>query len=319
MANKDLITEQILSIEDFNNVDAGLMRIIESNDEYRRIFEECKEISKLTSECIPEPVKNGVSLHDAVMNRVKSGDTAPRYTQGSGRRFAFPMATAASLVIVLAVAIIATIAPKTRDSRSIFDAADNSMSYSQEAKILPDATFMPLSEAFEDISDEEISDAKISEVPKTEAANGGNRLKKANDPTAPSSMKMQKPEQGDDITNDNVDFAAQYDGSTFNASAAASETPIVMAGYPESDESGVTEESSSEDDRAIDDRLAKAEQHPDYNGQIIPPEIIEMFGKDKFIEWFDAIVDDPDFATLYTLAGFMDYCNADENSVEDIN
>ena len=44
MANKrDLITEQILSIEDFNNVDAGLMRIIESDDEYRRIFEEYKE------------------------------------------------------------------------------------------------------------------------------------------------------------------------------------------------------------------------------------------------------------------------------------
>ena len=429
MANKDLITEQILSIEDFNNVDAGLMRIIESNDEYRRIFEEYKEISKLTSECIPEPVKNGVSLHEAVMNRVKSGDTTPRYTQGStGRKFMFPMATAASLAIVLVAAITATVVTKTRDSRDISDAIDNSMYYSQESERLPDATFLPKQEASEDIPEEENSDAKASEAPKTEEHNGGDILpedtsngkiaddgaaeentgdgdnhredipkepaknesekgkddnpKKENAPAMPSSTKTPKPEQDNDISGDNEDYVIPSGGSTFNESVTAPEIPIIIAGYPQNDESDVTAEppsgsgastaqpnddtittvpsegsipsvipdntevkenpevtedpsktepqnpddeygddasDPSEGDGAIADRLAKAEQHPDYNGQIIPPAIIEMFGEDKFIEWFDAIVDDPNFANLYTLVGFMDYCTVGGNPVEDTN
>jgi len=100
----DLVREQILSIEDFDNIDPGLMEKINGNAEYRRLFEECRELSLLIAESAPAPVKDGVTLHDAVMNRVKDGDIAPRYINTS--KFRFPFATVASLVVVVATVLI---------------------------------------------------------------------------------------------------------------------------------------------------------------------------------------------------------------------
>ena len=104
MENTDFIRESILAIEDFDNVSHSLMEKINGNEEYRRLFEEYRELSALISESAPSPEKDGVTLHDAVMKRIKDGDTAPRYINTS--KFKFPVATVASIAVMAAVVII---------------------------------------------------------------------------------------------------------------------------------------------------------------------------------------------------------------------
>ena len=155
MENKDFILEQILSIEDFDNVDRKLMDAISENEEYRRIFEEYKEISALASESAPEPVRDGVTLHDAVMERVKNGDVAPRYINTGKLRF--PFATVASIVVVIAVAVVLNkggflkkASDNSRENIELYDSA------SEEEAVIPytDTSFGIMKTS--DVNDEDV-------------------------------------------------------------------------------------------------------------------------------------------------------------------
>ncbi len=118
----DLIKEKILSLEDFQNVDSELMQIISQNEEYQRLFSEYKEISLLAKESAPAPQKNGVSLHNAVMNRVKNGDVAPKYINTS--KFRFPFATVASVFVVVVVVWLMKSGVLPQNNKNLSDISD---------------------------------------------------------------------------------------------------------------------------------------------------------------------------------------------------
>lgn len=408
MADKDLITEQILSIEDFDNVDAELMRMIESDNEYRRIFEEYKEISALTSECVPEPAKNGVSLHDAVMGRVRSGDTAPRYLfTNTGRRFMFPVATAASLVIVLAAAVTATVMTKTVNKNAADEQiADNGYvsEYSQKSRaemFAPAPKDAKTASGREEYFDEDTADFgfEVAEEEFADSVNGAgvddgasgivngglkyeseeyayykasvendvvseerndvdNYREEVSDKTeAPetgsgSSVYIQKDilKKGNDaVANDDQEL---YDCDTYSApledkdiyvEGVAFETTLandnelssVKVEHSGTEQSGAVDTSKSEGTQAADpsvtvdaageeydveledaenlssavaERLEKAVRHSGYNGEKISLELIEAYGEELFIAWFDSIIDSPDFGTLYTADEYISYC-----------
>ena len=282
MENKEFIMGAILSIEDFNNVDPKLMSIINSNAEYRRIFEEYKEVSALTSECVPAPKKNGVSLHDAVMARVRNGDTAPRYinTSASGRKFMFSIATAASFAIVLVVAIIAVTATRTNgrnDHGSAwgYKAHDESVQYSQK---MPSA-FMP-----------------------APASGGATYNEKVASPySGPEEARMESAEE--EYCDTAYEGAATYDAKD------DSENTTVLNGH--SYASNVSSDSISIEitDDDIASRLAIAESRGISDEVRITEEDVEAYGRDNFVAWFDSIAEEENFTVLYGKKQFIRYCN----------
>ena len=104
MKEFDIVKQQILEIEDFENVDTALMEKIQQSEEYRILFEEIKNLSATIGNIAPSPEKDGESLHSAVMKRVKEGDIAPRYI--NTQSFRFPFATVACLCVVVAVVLM---------------------------------------------------------------------------------------------------------------------------------------------------------------------------------------------------------------------
>ncbi len=130
MERTDFIKEKIIQIEDYDKIDEELKNEINSNPEYLHIFDEYKSLSELLRNSLPTPVKNKISLSDSVIQRVRDGDTAPKYINSTG--FRFPFATAACLLIVCAVLLTARFMPE-KHSRN-YDAQNNmaAESYSDE-------------------------------------------------------------------------------------------------------------------------------------------------------------------------------------------
>ena len=113
------LKEEILSIEDFEKVDEGLMSEIGKNEELCRLFEEMKALSALVGDSAPSPMKDGVTLHDAVMKRIECGDTAPRYIY----KRKYPIATAACLLVCMAVVLVSRVGFGGFAEKAEFDAA----------------------------------------------------------------------------------------------------------------------------------------------------------------------------------------------------
>ncbi len=117
--NFDELKSEILSLEDFDSVDEGLMTEINKSEELCRLFEEMKALSALVGSSAPSPTKDGVTLHDAVMKRIECGDTAPRYIY----KRKYPIATAACLLVCMAVVLIARTGFGNFAEKEAFDAA----------------------------------------------------------------------------------------------------------------------------------------------------------------------------------------------------
>lgn len=282
MENKDFVVEQILSIEDFDNVDSNLLKIISENDEYRKIFDEYKELSALASECMPEPVKDGVTLCDAVMTRVQKGDIAPRYINTN--KFRFPVATVASLIAVVAVVLVLrTGLPFNKAENAVEDSVIYESENFDGANYVNNASFDVVvtddgKSDVEILSDLYDCEANYEEVPKT-----------ARDVQAV-------------LENGNIseESEAQVNGSVVYKSYSLAESVL-------SDSADVVITGNISDEVA--ERLEYAKLHGVPTEQLISSEQIVVLGEQNFIEWFDSIKDRADFTEVYSYSVFLDYCN----------
>ena len=297
MENKDFIIEQILSIEDFDNVDEKLAKIIADNDEYRRIFEEYKELSKLIAESAPVPEKDGVSLHNAVMDRVRSGDTAPKYINTS--KFRFPIATVACLVLIAVTAFVA-VNSNGINRNNMRDAETNGVFISENEKSAPseimDTSFGILATDDMYYADEE--DAEEAELEAENMRVTTYSTSVAQENSAPEAVSIKA--KAEESTGD----------GKFKYSAGASQNVVFDDAVLQDSltESAIEEEASQEPDLTeIYSRMEYAKERVPAENLITSEKITEL-GQDKYILWFDSIVASPDFAELYSMESFIRYC-----------
>ena len=335
MENKDFVTEQILSIEDFDNVDENLMRMISENEEYRRIFEEYKEISALASQSIPEPKKDGVTLHDAVMKRVQSGDVAPRYTNTNSGKFRFPIATVASLVVVIAAAIVINNGGfvKKASDVAIENAKVHESSAENNSSInVTDARFSVMSTYERDVADSEmeivndadyISDAVDDNVP----ANGETSVY-----TAEPYLQDMQDVNGAEETESAVTDESVSEGVMFARAPMATNDVHTQRTENEESDSAVCEDSISNTDTSggkyetkktaggskarstltacldVISRMETAKIKGVAPESLITLEQILELGAQKYIAWFDDILNSEEFVKLYNYDAFVVYC-----------
>ena len=304
MESKDFVIEQILSIENFECVPEKLTAEINSNEEYRRIFEEYKELSSLVSESAPIPEKDGVTLHDAVMNRIKDGDIAPRYNNTN--TFRFPIATVASLALIVAAALII--------------GKGGSLSGRLEAD-----NFAPMAETeMKDVSDTEfvyLENTRFSVL-------GGGASKKSDDGisiAAASEESLEAPaeayaepdsatngvvERGTEITEGVTTYSVVTDSvseekimfkSAGTPKAEAEASPAMEEATEEAEEEAVTFDSEITSRMKYASTVVPAER-------LITEEQILSLGRDHYIEWFDSIKNRSDFADIYSCEAFKAYC-----------
>ncbi len=318
MPGRDFITEAILSIEDFNNVDSKLMEEINANEEYRRIFEEYKEISELACECVPEPSRNGVTLHDAVMTRVRKGDTAPRYVGTSGK-FRFPIATAASLAIILVVAAVATITTKTQGNMESmnFSAKDTAFEETDHATspIINNAEFLPAPKAVTEIVTEQAATAELKSASGDAASVTADDTAAANDRNG--SVMKKAEEYKNTVMGYYADEEAEAETESVEEAPVYSKVArndqideIQLHGSEEYSDDTVFSESTVEYDidSEITLRLESANKYPIPEENKITLEDIEAYGKGNFIAWFDSIQKEPNFTELYSKKQFIRFC-----------
>lgn len=306
MENKDFVIEQILSIEDFDNVDEKLAKIIADNDEYRRIFEEYKELSKLISESVPEPGKDGVSLYDAVMGRVRSGDTAPKYINTS--KFRFPIATVACLVLIAVTAFVA-VNSNGINRNNMRDQETNGAFVQENVKSAP---MEIMDTSFGILATDDMCYADEEDEAEAEHSASGNAENVFRDTkvalySAPLSEEFSTVEYSE---NDTEAEEKTSDGG-FKYSAIASQNAMYDNAVTQDSvtESSVEEETIKEADLAeIYSRMEYAKERVPAENLITLEKITEL-GQDKYILWFDSIVISPDFAELYSVESFTQYCN----------
>ncbi len=335
MENRDFVIERILSIEDFGNVDGKFMETIMADDEYRRIFEEYKEISELASECVPEPKKDGITLHDAVMKRVNDGDIAPRYINTGFGKHRFPFATAACLMIILAVVVVAGITSRSRDNREVYMMNDavsmESSSENSGFNMAPsDVKFAPKIDAAvldSGYADEEavvednayvgmaMGASLSSEEAETEAAEeetgGFRKAERAEAETEEAPMyaavvpstEYCKEIDGDSAV-ESLDVVLE---STVNANAGITSTSETTAEFKKA-ESFDKATVEVDIDAEVAYRLEIAGTYDISEEDIITSEDIEAYGKENFIVWFDSIDGKSDFKELYGKKQFIRFC-----------
>lgn len=304
MENKDFIIEQILSIEDFNNVDENLAKIISENDEYRRIFEEYKELSELVSESAPEPKKDGVSLSDAVMDRVRNGDTAPKYINAS--KFRFPVATVAGLVIISVAAFVAVNA-NMLGRKDAFESNMNGAIYGAQKNApmeIMDTSFGILAEDDMYVADEEnVEEAEYGVSENAEDVLHNTRVTLYSAPVSQELAKVEYSESEAKAQDKTGDGGYKYSAGTSQNTmydSAVSEDSIT--------ESAAEEETKEADLSEVFWRMEYAKERVAAE-KLITTEQIMQLSYDKYIEWFDSIADSPDFAQLYSFENFVQYCN----------
>ena len=302
MTERDFIIEQILSIEDFSDVDEKLMSEILSDEEYRRIFEDCKEISELTRECVPEPVKDGLTLRQAVTERVRNGQTAPRYVNTSSGKFRFPFATAACVVVVMAVMFVASNNGRNKmyDSTAYNGAGKESMRFAAEeesAPILKDAKFMAMAPGTAENYSKDDADgiAVVSENETADEETGAGGVFKAETPA---------------VTPKGAANTYMYSSGEYIPEMRVDVSESILA-------DSVQEECESENKAAdisvsaeVISRVMFANKHSIPEEKRITYADIEKYGEDNFIAWFDGIKDSPDFLSLYGIDEFAEYCEA---------
>lgn len=320
MENNDFVIERILSVEDFENVDEDLMKLIDGNDEYRRIFEEYREISRLTKECVPEPEKDGVSLCKAVMDRVSKGDVAPRYLNVKGFRFPF---TAAACIIVVFAALVVM---RNGNFGRKFDNGANESSFDAEYKA---------DTAEDGISDMQFGVMRTSECPETEFGYVENEEvcdgDAANGSGGGFAMYSYSAET-DDVTDDAA-YEESADCKNGFFSAAPSDDGNAALEIAEEVISDGTEdkflrkEDASADgvsgvqsviaedelrDSSLCEAVLECMRYAEKCGvpteRLFGADVILVYGEDLYIEWFDSIKDKDNFYELYCIEEFSAYC-----------
>ena len=315
MENRDFVIEQILSLEDFENVDKNLMDKINGNDEYRRLFGKCREVSRLTRESIPEPEKDGVRLCDAVMDRVRSGDTAPRYVNVSAdKKFRFPVATAASLIIILAVVVIA------RMTSGVQQMADVN-SFSLESKTAEKASepaaggyidengaaFMAAPQAVTGAAEESVDDgyAADEEVAEPEEAASGRK----------SWLRFKDYGFTEDAAEAYVEEAASEQEADYESEKKAevqqSETEVYNSASDVS--AGAALEVELSEEEIHDEILGILEEMDGYGieeSRRITLQDIDRYGRENFLEWYYGIRGQEDFIGAYGIDEFILYCES---------
>ncbi|MBR5307207.1 MAG: hypothetical protein IKU43_00420 [Clostridia bacterium] len=297
MESKDFVIEQILSIENFECVPEKLMAEINSNEEYRRIFEEYKELSSLVSESAPIPEKDGVTLHDAVMNRIKDGDIAPRYISAGG--FRFPVATVASLAVIVVAALIIGKGgiPGGRldaDNFAPMEKAEMRSVNDEEFAYVENTSFSVFGGALSKQSDDGVGIAVISEEApaETEAAF-----------------------DGEEITEGVVNYSVVTDSVseekiTFKSSGMKKAEAEASPAFEESASEECEEEAESASiESQIELKMAYASALVPEQGLITKEQILEL-GAERYIEWFDGIMARADFVDAYSYEAFKAYCES---------
>lgn len=342
MENNDLIKEKILSLEDFQNVDSELMQIISQNEEYQRLFLEYKEISRLAKESAPTPQKNGVSLRQAVMNRVKNGDVAPKYINTS--KFRFPFATAASLCVVIAVVLLmkngylpqnskdlsninVTSQKSTSQTESVADNSNNayfapnnsSQTESEETETGEQTDTFSVQTHISNPTDDSGEIFGKSQTPQTfmvyddsNVSNGSNNSESAK---LQDSMEISKESEKSEKEQSNSELKSTAPASKSSAAGGGS-APNVRSHNAESDTLSITEsagqnvENSAANQDSQNEEVQKLISLAKELGatEVINSQLISALGEQKFVEWFQSISQSPNFNELYTSENFKKYC-----------
>ncbi len=308
MSNAESIKQQILEIEDFKNVDAELMREIESNDEYRMLFQQCRSLSETIGSMAPSPEKDGITLHDALMKRVKEGDIAPRYIKTNS--FRFPFATVACLCVVVAVVLVSksgflqskmsdSAAPEEMNLQSdremVYDGVTYFAGVAENGNSNEDAKYTVVDESA--MQDSALSDYEAEEeyVVADDAAEG--QTEPAYEGAAASKEKVVgQPEMESESLSDSV-----------TAEESAEMKKAVERAKAESASGGDSGIAQYHVSQEVQIRLREAELMTGKADIITAYDIIDL-GEENFVSFFDSISKKDNFSELYTLKNFKIYC-----------
>lgn len=321
---REKIIEEILSVENYDCVDPELMEKINSSDEYRKLFEDAKKLSYMARESVPSPVKAGVSLHDALVSRIREGDTAPRYINVSKR---YPFATAACLLIVFAIVLVARSGIGNKFANKSFDSA-----VENEAAV----------EDFEFVTADLYSAQK--DFAETETAFDGKVMLSKNKNSSSSGGSARAEENG--VSNKYAVDTSIGNGEVYNTNSAlfddaeapesdteyrenvhfdsSSDVKVTMPSYGMGGASlnaAIVEKQESEDLKtqklqetsSLSQKVVQALERVGKLGadvNAIGEKEILALGEALYLEWLSSILDSESFASLYTLEGFEEYCNS---------
>ena len=288
------IIEEILSIEDFENVNEELMEKINENEEYRKLFDELKTVSDLVKSSAPVPEKDGISLHDAVLGRVKNGDSLPKYINV---RRSYPIATAASLLVVCALVLFAKSGIAGKFANKSFDAASNESAHEvQDFEYFAD-TYTAAEGG--DTGSNNLQSKETVMFSKKKSENGINIVSfdgKAVDDSLFDTADEYR--YSDNSVNDIAE--TEFFGFAEETQIEAEETP--------GGENLANDTLSREVALAISRAL---ELGADENA--IRYEDILLLGEELYLEWFETICESPDFVNLYNYENFRLFCEDSAN------
>ncbi len=320
MKDMDFIKQQILELEDFENISDTLKKAIEENDEYRTLYEECREMSERLRGACPEPEKDGIRLRDAIMSRVADGDTAPRYI--NTQSFRFPFATVACLAVFAVVVLVS----KSGYMQKNFSAeSDNNINYSamdiaydEDAdEVIPEAAAGGAADtkAYNDaeyqreavmfgaapkVQTEEAENEAAEEVI-PEAENGVVFFEENQSTASDNGAYVQRTETtGYSVFSDELkDVTADYDYK----SKVTNDTCDAQA----AEEEAVAEENAEELSEKALSYIAEAARLCKKD-DIITKEQIILLGEENYIAFFESICENENFAELYTYENFKAFC-----------
>lgn len=204
------LKSEILSLEDFDSVDEGLMTEINKSEELCRLFEEMKALSALVGGSAPSPTKDGVTLHDAVMKRIEVGDTSPRYIY----KRKYPIATAACLLVCMAVVLIARNGFGNFAEKEAFDAAAPETALLSDGMENGAADYKFETFSFDEVADEEapITADSVKFKSATVTAKGNAEFQAAPTEAAPEAEECEAATDSSEVFDDGRNSAV-YDKS----------------------------------------------------------------------------------------------------------
>ncbi len=300
MKSPDFIKQQILEIEDFDSISDELRKNIESNDEYRALFENLRKMSETVRGVCPSPEKDGISLRDAVMKRVSDGDTVPRYI--NTRSYRFPFATVACLAVFAAVVLMSR-SGYMQKNFTAENAAD--MNYSPANIKVTTGAGGAMLDAAGDYADEEAYDGKskngreivmFSAAPKAEMQETEDAIHEAENTASDDSAQVQRVETTtySELSDEPKETQVVYDYNKYKVTNGTCDQ-------------AVTEKASVELSEKALLYIAEAETLC-ADGERITPEQIVLLGEEKYIEFFESISGSEDFSELYSYENFKAFC-----------
>lgn len=313
MKELDFIKQQILEIEDFDNISDELKAQIESDDEYRALFESLREMSKTVASACPAPEKGGVSLRGAVMKRIEDGDTAPRYI--NTKSFGFPFATVACLA---AFAVVVFISKSGFMQKSFEAEVAADMNYSVAEVSVENgigaasggaggaAVYKSGSGTDEAAKEYVIFKGKATDRQAADEVPGGAMPRESvNAEFQAASSDRAVAESGMEKSRSDGE-AATYNFSVFADELKAVREEAEEAVLDDADTADCEAESICLSEKALSCISAAAELCGGENR--ITMEQILLLGEEEYIEFFESISGNEDFKELYSYENFRAFC-----------